>query len=531
MNAPFLSVVTPVFDTDADALRACLDSVQSQGYRDWEHCLVDDGSSRPHVRELLESARTADIRRRVAYRPANGGIVAASNDGLRMATGEFVAFLDHDDLLTAGILAEVVAALGADPEIDYLYTDEDHLTPAGTTFHPTYKPDWSPERFRSHMYTCHLSVVRRALALEVGGFRSGYEGAQDYDLVLRVTERARRVRHLPTIGYHWRMGPESTAANPDAKPYAHTAGLRAVQDHCDRIGLNGYVRMLAVPGYHRVERVVTGNPSVTAVLATAGASGRVWGAPKTFVLDAVESIVKRAGRYLDAVVVGSSVPLAPGIAESLHAVGGAVVRTLPHAGDLSAAILNRAAAEAGTGYVLLMHDDVEAVSDDFLATMIGLAEDDDVGMVGCRLLAADGTLDHAGHVYMGRPGSAYCGWWPDEIGRSGLLIVDREVSGVSTACALVRRDVFDRVGGFSPAFVGDDRDVDLSLKIRRLGLRILYTPHATLHHFRATDSAPAPSDRAALEGRWYHELRNDPYHHPKLLRGRDDWAVPFGPDA
>jgi GT2 family glycosyltransferase len=531
MSAPFLSVVTPVFDTRPGPLRACLESLRTQNYTDWEHCLVDDASSRPHVRQILEQASATDARRRVIYRSSNGGIVAASNDALEMAMGEFVAFLDHDDLLTPGVLSAVADALANDPEIDFLYTDEDHLSQVGMTFHPTYKPDWSPERFRSHMYVGHLSVVRRSLAMDVGGFRAGYDGSQDYDLILRVTERARRVLHLPIIGYHWRMGPESTAANPNAKPYAHAAGLRAVQDHCDRIGLNAEVTMLGMPGYHRVLRVPKADPSIAAVVATTGASGRVWSAPKTFVLDAVESVVRRAGRRLQGVVVGSSIPLAATLDDSLRAVGGARVQTVIHAGVSRSTILNCAAAQVDTDFLLLLHDDVEVISDGFLSTMMTLAEDDGVGMVGCRLLAADGTIDHAGHVYMGRPGFAYHGRGADELGWNGLLIVEREVSGVSTACAVMRRDVFDRIGGFSPSYVGEDRDVDLSLKIRHLGLRILYTPHVTLYHFGATDVAASPSDRLYLDTRWHHELYDDPYHHPKLLRGRDDWAIPFGPDA
>jgi GT2 family glycosyltransferase len=170
------------------------------------------------------------------------------------------------------------------------------------------------------------------------------------------------------------------------------------------------------------------------------------------------------------------------------------------------------------------------VTDGFVPTMLALAQGDDVGMVGCRLLAADGTLDHAGLVFTGRPGFVYHGRGAHELGWSGLLIVEREVSGVSSACAVVPAAVFDQVGGLSPAFTGDDADVDLSLKIRRLGRRILYTPHATLHHFRATDGR-RPGDLAALQDRWRQELTTDPYHHPKLLRDRDDWAVPFGPDA
>jgi GT2 family glycosyltransferase len=531
MTRPVISVITPVYNTDPEVLRACLASVATQTFTRWEHCLVDDASSSAAIRPILDNADRRDTRVRVRYRAENGGIVAASNDALTMASGDFLAFLDHDDLLVPGVLHAVADAIAADPDLDYLYTEEDHLTLAGTTFHSTYKPDWSPERFRSHMYTCHLSVVRRSLADEVGGFRPGYDGSQDYDLVLRVTERARHVRHLPVLGYHWRMGPESTAANPHAKPYAHEAGVRAVQDHCDRLGIDARVEMLTIPGYHRLVRAVRGRPSVAALIATEGATGRVWGAPRTFVVRAVETALARAGHPIDEVIVASRAPLPDAVVEALTERCCERLRlvVVPDATDGS--LLNHAAARATADYFLLLHDDVEVVTGHFVSTLLGLGQQADVGMVGCRLLAADGTLDHAGHVYMGEPGLTYFGRGSDEIGWNGLLIVDREVSGVSTAGALVRAERFAAVGGFSPALVGADRDVDVSLKIRHLGDRILYTPHVTLHHFRATDPDDGPGDRAVLDERWHAALQFDPYHHPKLLRHRDDWAIPFGADA
>src|SRR5262249_4839203 len=286
--SPLVSVVTPVYDTPPDVLAACMASVREQD-GDWEHVLVDDASPAPHVASLLDAAAEADPRIRVVRRARNGGIAEASNAGLRAATGRFVALLDHDDQLATGVVAAVSKALVADDTIDYLYTDEDHLTEAGSSFLPVYKPDWSPERFRSHMYTNHLPVLSRELALEAGGFRREFEGSQDYDLILRVTERARQVRHLPIIGYHWRMGAGSAAANPDAKPYAFAAGLHAVQAHCDRVGLDATVEMLPWPGYHRLRRRLAVQPTVSVVIPTAGSSGLVWGAERYHVVDAVRS--------------------------------------------------------------------------------------------------------------------------------------------------------------------------------------------------------------------------------------------------
>jgi hypothetical protein len=231
------------------------------------------------------------------------------------------------------------------------------------------------------------------------------------------------------------------------------------------------------------------------------------------------------------VVVASRAPLPATVDDALAAAVPTGLRTVVVPGATPSSLVNHAAARASSEYLLLLHEDVDVITDGFLTTMLALAQDADVGMVGCRLLGADGTIDHAGHVYAGRPMLTYSGRGADEMGWNGLLAVEREVSGVSSACAVVRAEVFDRVGGMSPVFDGHEADVDLSLKIRRLGLRIVYTPHATLRHFRATDP-PLPAEASvALDTRWHDELHRDPYHHPKLLRGRDDWAVPFGPDA
>jgi hypothetical protein len=289
--------------------------------------------------------------------------------------------------------------------------------------------------------------------------------------------------------------------------------------------------MLATPGYHRLVREVHGRPTVSAVLATDWQRGRVWATPRTFVVGAVDGVLAAAGHPIDEWLVASTSPLPDDIAERFDVACRPGFRSIVAAGSAVGERLNRAAAEATCEYLLLLHDDVQPMTSGFLTTLLGLAQAGDVGMVGCRLLAADGTLDHAGHVYVGQPRSAYQGRGADETGWGGVLSVDREVSGVSTACALIRREVFDRVGGFSPEFVGNDRDVDLSLKVRRDGFRIVYTPHATLYHFGTTDDGPDAGSAARLHQRWDHELNHDPYHHPKLLRDRDDWAIPFGRDA
>ena len=524
-----LSVITPVYDPPADVLRACIESVRGQA-GDWEHVLVDDASPAAHVEPILREA-ACDARVRLVRRPTNGGIAAASNDGLAAATGDFVAFLDHDDRLAGGVLAAVSAALDADDTIDYLYTDEDHLTADGGSFLPVYKPDWSPERFRSHMYTNHLSVLRRSLVDALGGFRQEFEGSQDYDLVLRVSERARRIRHLAIIGYHWRMGAGSAAANPDAKPYAFEAGRRAVQDQCDRLGIDATVEMLPQRGYHRLRRRLSSRPSVSAIVPTSGSGGIVWGRERVFVVDAVRSVVERSTVPVDEWVVVVDRDTNAATVDELVAVCGGRLRLVWYEPPFNfSAKINLGAAYASSELLWLLNDDVELISPDLLAVMSAFFEAPDVAAAGARLLYADGTLQHAGHVYSGEPMHAFLGRGGDEPGPHGLLLVEREVSGVTAACMVVRAEAFDAVGGLSVDFPINYNDVDFCLKLRRAGHRIVYTPHVSMYHFesRTRRNIVSADDHGRIRARWADELDHDPYHNPNLLPGRDDWSIPYG---
>ena len=250
------SVLTPVYDPAADVLVECIDSVRDQTFDDWQLVLVDDASPSPHVAEILTAAAATDPRITVVHRPTNGGIVAASNDAVDAAVGEIFVLLDHDDLLAPTALERIDEAFtpgesddGEEPDdVDYVYTDEDVLHPTGGLVEPFFKPDWSPERFRNQMYTCHVSAMRASLVREVGAFRDGFEGSQDWDLVFRVTERARRIVHVPEVLYHWRIVPTSVLAGEHVKPYAYVSAQKAIEEHCERVGIDGEVVESVPPG-------------------------------------------------------------------------------------------------------------------------------------------------------------------------------------------------------------------------------------------------------------------------------------------
>jgi glycosyltransferase involved in cell wall biosynthesis len=527
---PRFSIVTPVYDPPEDALRAAIRSVIDQSFGDWELILVDDASPAPHVLEVLHEARAADPRIVVVERPANGGIVAASNDGLDRARGEWIVLFDHDDLLVFDALAKVESALRADEEIDYLYTDEDKIDEHGRLSQAFYKPDWSPERLRSQNYCCHISALRRSIVEEVGGFRDGFDGSQDHDLVLRVTERARKVHHIPEVLYHWRILPTSAAASAEAKPYAVEAGRRAVQEHCDRVGIPAEVEAQFPPGNYRVRRRVQGDPLVSIVIPTRGSKGRVWGVERYYVLEAVRSVVEQATYDNYELVVVADEPTPDVVVRGLEQLAGDRLKLVWYDRPFNfAEKMNVGRISASGEVLLLLNDDVEVVTPDFIEVLVALAQEPGVGSAGAKLLYSDGTLQHAGHYYNGDCFHAFAGWDSSFPGPHSMLVINRECIGVTAACMAIRTDVWDDVGGMCDEFFASFNDVDLALKLRESGYRTVWTPQAVLHHFESVTRNPTVSQSEVdlLHHRWGPWLSNDPYGNPNLEPKRQDW-VPRG---
>jgi GT2 family glycosyltransferase len=529
-RVPRFSIVTPVHNPPLHLFDACLASVHRQTIGDWELCLVDDGSSAPDVLAALDAAVAADPRVRLLRRPVAGGIVAASNDGLAMADGEFVVLLDHDDTLSDDALALVDAVLRADPQVDYVYSDEAKVDEGGAVFDTFYKPDWSPERLRSQNYCTHLSVIRRSVVTGIGGFRDGFDGSQDHDLILRVGEVARAVAHVPQVLYHWCATAGSTAADADAKPYAREAGRRAVQEHLDRLGIPATVERLATPGHFVSRRRLPDPPaSVSIVIPTAGTSGQVWGVDKPLVLRCLRSVLDLSThpRFDVVVVIDPITPDPVRAALGRWASLDPRVRLVDGQGEFNfSARVNQGVAASSGEQVLLLNDDTEVVSPDWIETMAGFLLESDVGAVGAKLLYADGTLQHGGHLYSVHPLHTFRGYAGDDPGPFGLLEIDREVSGVTAACLLTPRSVWDELGGFDEAFRVAFNDVDYCLRVRDTDRRIIWTPHAVLHHFESQTrpgNATAEEDALLVE-RWAHVLDRDPYGNPNLAPAQAEWV-------
>jgi GT2 family glycosyltransferase len=522
------SIITPVYDPPADVLEEAIDSVRNQTHPYWELILVDDASPSSHVRPILRAAAAADDRIIVVEREQNGGIVAASNDGLQRATGEFVGLLDHDDTLEPAALELVDSYADRHPEMDYCYSDEDLLSPDGHYVAPFYKPDWSPERLRSQNYCGHFSVFSSSLLAEIGGFRAGFDGSQDYDLFLRATEEAREIVHIPYVLYHWRQIPTSVAAgDPSVKPYAYQAGRRAIQEHCDRVGIDAEVEMAEHLGNYHIRRRVATDDVTSIIIPTCGATGRVWGFERCFVVEAIRSVADSTSRPIEFVVVFDSGMPKHLLSLIRNAAGDRPLKLVEFDRPFNfSEKINLGVIHSTGEFVLLLNDDIEVITDEFLDPLIGLAAESSVGAVGCKMYFADGRIQHAGHVYNGNPHHIMYGRASYEVGPGGLLVVQREVIGVTGACMMLRRDLFLRVGGLCAALPGNFNDVDLNLKIRGQGLNRIWTPQVEMYHFESASRDPSASmeEWQFVADRWGEQMYSDPYFNPNLEPDRNDWV-------
>jgi GT2 family glycosyltransferase len=533
---PLISVVVPVYNTDPRWLRACLDSVRRQVYPHWELCVCDDASSNPETIQTLREYE-GDPKIHLRYSSLNGGISTASNAALSMARGQFVALLDHDDELRPEALAEVVKHLNANPRADVFYSDEDKLDLAGARCDPYFKPGWSPDHFRSCMYTCHLMVIRRTVLEEVGGFRTGYEGAQDYDLLLRIVDRPGRtiVEHIPRILYHWRKLPESTASAGAAKPWALDAGRLALEDHVKRAELDAEVLPGGAPGVYRVRRRIRGTPLISLVIPTSGRPRSENGKSVDVLAQAIRSVVKKTSypHYeLILVLSGNRTP-EPLPASTLEALEGTRHRviTLERLGLFNfSASINAGAAAAEGEHLLLFNDDLEVISPEWLTALLEHSQDPGVGAVGPKLLYPDGRLQHVG-IVLGVAGVAahafhqHPGVTP---GYGGSVMMTRNYSAVTGACIMSRRSVFDEVGGFDERLPIDFNDVDYCLRLQRAGYRIVYTPWAQLYHHESASFGARQHDMGELEEmrrRWADVIDRDPYYNPNLTRDFPDYRI------
>ncbi len=533
MHRPVISLVVPVYNVAAAWLEACVASVQAQSYPFWELCLCDDASTEPGTHAVLARLQGSDPRIRIRRLAANRGIAAASNLAAEMATGEFVAMLDNDDALHPDALLEVARALFADPGIDVIYTDEDKIDERGALIDTYHKPDWSPEHLESVMYVLHMLVVRKRLFLELGGFRDEYSGAQDYDLMLRLSRRTQRVHHIARALYHWRAVEGSSAAVVDAKPYALRAGFRALADHvAEKHAGRAWVEDGLLPGTFRVRRKILGRTRVSLLILTNNDELELPGRGRFHMVDnLVDSILRRTSyRNYEIVIVDNSRLDAEQVAR-FRTLG---VRVENFTGAMVpfnyAAKANYALRVCRTEHLVMLNDDMEVMNEDWLTSLLELSQEPEVGGVGAKLLHADGTIQHVGCVIGVNNGAAhvYHSFPGDFVGYNGFTHLIRNYSAVTGACFATRKSVMLQVGGLDENFAVDFNDMDLCLKMVESGYRIVYTPYASLFHFegasakRITQNA---EERRRFVARWARYMENDPHFNPNFSKSRFDFTV------
>ena len=534
-NGPLISVVLPVYDTPLPFLRRCIDSVRDQTYRNWELCIADDASTDPRVEECLRAYARDDVRIKVVFRTENGHISLATNSALTMVTGSHVAFLDHDDELSPDALHQIVRALAEHPQARLLYSDEDKIDAAGRRFEPHFKPGWNPELLRSQNYICHLMVVETALLAQVGGLRTGFEGSQDHDLVLRCTEvlAPGQICHIPRILYHWRAIEGSTALGGDQKSYASEAGRRAVSEHLQRTRRPGTVEIIS-PGCYRTQLAPAALPKVSLIIPTRD---------RADLLSMCTTSVLEKTDYPDFEVVvvdnGSLDPDAHALLKVLRSTSRVRVLDYPIPFNFSA-IINHGARQATGDVLCLLNNDTEVINSAWLLELVGRAVQRDAGAIGAMLYYPDDTVQHAG-VVLGLGGVA--GHVHARIGRGapGYMArawVAQNMSAVTAACLAVRKNVFNEVGGFDEALPVAFNDIDFCLRLLQAGYRNVWTPYAELYHHESASrgSEDSPEKRArfaaevhAMKWRWGDALHDDPAYNPNLTLDQGDFGLAFPP--
>jgi GT2 family glycosyltransferase len=514
---PLISVIMPVFDAPMTWFEQAVDSVLAQAYEDWELIIVDDGSTDTGLRQHLRALDGRDPRMHVLHSDTNRGISAALNSGIEQARGEWLGFLDHDDVLEPDALFQTAKLLQAFPDADLIYSDEDKLGDTGFE-RPLFKPDWSPDLLLSNNYVSHFITARRELVLSVGGFRPEFDAAQDYDLVLRIVEQTERIHHVPRVLYHWRRSAASSAIDVRQKPGQLEAARRALEDHLQRKRIAARVAIDWPTHTFWVRRELP-NPQKISIIIP--------------LIDATESIarcVQSIGRVMypgyEIVIVVDRKHLR----DARSSLSPFTHRLCEFEGALNcAAISNFAVAQTENPWLLFLHPTVEALDREWLETMAEHIQRPEVGAVGPLLLSRDQTIVHAGMIVGTEriAQDAFFGSAADDASVLRWAGVTRNCSAVSSVCLLTRRDVFTQVGGFDERLPHAFYDVDLCLKLRRAGYFIVYTPFARLyqHENAARDTLSESHEAEVMRKRWPEMLQRDPYYNPNLSRERADFSL------
>lgn len=516
---PKFSIIVPTYNTPIKFLHEMIDSVREQTYSNWELCIGDGSEGNAELEAVLEEYSKKDKRIKYKILEKNFGIAGNTNGALELATGEYLGLFDHDDLLTPDALYEVTKTL-QEEKYDVLYTDEDKVNTDLTEYmDPNFKPDWSPDLFYSHNYITHFFVVKKEIVDEIGGFRSEYDGSQDYDLMFRCIEKAKTIKHIPMILYHWRIHAASVAGDPASKMYAYDAGKRAIEGHFKRTGIKARVEHMPLWGMYHVIYDTPGNPLVSVII------------PNKDHVDDLDVCIKslyeiNSYQNFEIIIIENNSEKEETFEyynklETEHNN----IKVVRWQDEFNYAAINNYGVSFAKGeYLLFLNNDTEVINKEAVSELLGCCMRDDVGIVGAKLLYEDDTVQHAGIVlgFGGFAGHVFTGIDKDDYGYMVRPRINCNYSAVTAACMMVDRKSFDEVGGFTEAFKVGLNDVDFCLKVRTTGKLVVYNAHSMWHHYesksRGYEDTPEKIKRfegeiALFQKYWGELLREgDPYY-------------------
>jgi len=533
---PLISVVMPTYNSNELWLRKAIESVMNQIYPNWELCISDDCSKDTKIKDILQEYSQLDSRIKFVLRKENGHISAATNSAIEISTGEWIALLDHDDMLHPEALFWVAKAINRFPTVSLIYTDEDKIDELDNRTGPYFKTDWNKQLFYSHNLITHLGVYRKSLLEKIGNFRIGFEGAQDYDLALRCIEHISSdgIHHIPKVLYHWRLHPESTAKTSEAKPYAMIAGERALNEHFERIKLQAKSELIG-HGYRTRYALPPSNPLVSLIIPTRNGLN--------YLEKCIESILKKT-TYLnyEILIIDNGSDEKETIDYLNFIKSNSKIKVIRDERPFNYSQLNNLGVSKASGEIIgLINNDIEVISPDWLSEMVSVAIQNDVGCVGAKLLYSDGKIQHAGVMLGigGWAGHSHKGFPGNTKGYFGRVDLMSEFSAVTGACLLIKKDLFNDLGGLDEENLKVAcNDVDLCLKAKLAGFRNIYTPYAEhYHHESATRGYEDSPEKKArfnaevlyMQKKWGDELYYDPHYSRNLTLNSEDFTYGFPP--
>lgn len=529
---PLISIILPVFNAEPKWLQGAIESVKSQVYPNWELCIADDASTRSDVQSLLREYEVSNPKIKVIYRDRNGHISAASNSALGLATGEFIALLDHDDVLPSHALARIVDRIQQHPDAAIIYSDEDKIDEAGLRSQPHFKSDWNPDLLLGQNCISHLGVYRKSYVDRIGGFREGYEGAQDWDLVLRVSELCEpsQIQHIPEVLYHWRSIEGSTAKDIDEKDYAHEAAGKALEDRFQRLNIDASLEPVDRFYWRPIYKLPDPVPEIAIVIPTRDR------------LDLLEGCVKSVRENTDypnyRIVIANNESKEPAAIDYLDRVKQEGIDVIDTPGSFNFSRINNTAIRSRSeSLICLLNNDTTIIDPGWLREMAMHASREEIGVVGARLLFPHDHVQHAGIVLgiggIGSEAFKYIHKTDDGYIHRAFLIGN--YSAVTGACMLFRRSIWETLGGLDEKNTPNAfSDIDFCLKAESLEFRTLYTPFARLYHHQSASRGVDDSDEfrvatAYMREQWGERINDDPYYNPNLTLEREDFTLTFPP--